>query len=480
MLFNSLEYLVFLPLVAAVSWVLPRSVRWAWLLGASWYFYGSYGPRYLVLFIANTAVAYLTGLGLGRWESRGTRRLLAAFGVGTLLTTLFVFKYLGFLLRSFGALLELLGVHAAIPDVELTLPVGVSFYTFQAIAYIVDVYRGAYPVERHPGIFALYKAFFVQLVAGPIERPHRLLPQLREPKPFDRERFVRGAALVLWGMAKKVVIADRLALYVNEVYGRGRYRGLPVIVATYLFAFQIYCDFSGYSDIALGSARILGYDLMQNFDRPYLSRSVREFWTRWHISLSTWFRDYVYIPLGGNRVSPRRTALNISIVFLVSGLWHGAAWTFVAWGALHGLYMLVGMWTEGFRKRVAERVGLTRVPRLHALIQCFVVFHLVTFAWVFFRAPGFREAWRLLQNATKIEWSWSALAVKGVNRYELAIGVVGVALMTVLHLWQRGANTADFVQTRSRPVRWALYYAMGLAIMLFGQFNLTEFIYFRF
>jgi alginate O-acetyltransferase complex protein AlgI len=481
MLFNSLEYLAFLPLVAAVSWVLPRRVRWAWLLAASWYFYGSYGPRYLILFIANTGVAYLAGLGLERWESPGARRLIAGIGVGTLLTTLFVFKYLGFVLFSLEAGLRLAGIRVGLPVVSLTLPVGVSFYTFQAIAYIVDVYRGAYPVERNPGVFALYKAFFVQLVAGPIERPHRLLPQLRDPKPFDYERFVAGAALILWGMVKKVVLADRLALYVNEVYGHpSQYHGLSIFLATYLFAFQIYCDFSGYSDIALGSARILGYELMQNFDRPYLSRSVREFWTRWHISLSTWFRDYVYVPLGGNRVSPRRTALNVMLVFLVSGLWHGAAWTFVAWGALHGLYMLIGMWTEPFRVGLAARLGLGRVPRLHALLERFVVFHLVTFAWLFFRARGFSDAWRLLRNARRIEWSWSALAVRGVNHYELMIGVVGVLLMTGLHYWQRGANTADFLQGRRRPVRWALYYAMGLAVLLFGQFDLTEFIYFRF
>jgi D-alanyl-lipoteichoic acid acyltransferase DltB (MBOAT superfamily) len=480
-LFNSLEYLAFLPLVAGVSWALPARFRWIWLLAASWFFYASYGPRYLVLFVANTLVAYLAGLGLGRAQSLRARRLIAAGGVGVLFGTLFVFKYLDFCTRSLALLLAALGVRTHLPLARLALPVGISFYTFQAVAYIIDVYKRRFEVERHPGIFALYKALFVQLVAGPIERPYRLLPQLRAPRPFELERIVTGASLIVWGLAKKLVLADRLALYVNEVYGHpSRYQGLPIILATYLFAFQIYCDFSGYSDIALGSARLLGYELMQNFDRPYLSCSVREFWTRWHISLSSWFRDYLYIPLGGNRVSQVRGQLNLMIVFLVSGLWHGAAWTFVAWGALHGTYLLVAIWTRTLRERLASALHLERVPRLHRWMQRFVVFHLVTFAWLFFRARGFDDAWELLKRACDVRWSWGAVLPRGVTGYELGVGIAGIACLKAMHLWQQGANTADFLQSRPRPVRWALHYATIASILLFGQFNLTEFIYFRF
>jgi len=278
-----------------------------------------------------------------------------------------------------------------------------------------------------------------------------------------------------------VVIADRLALYVDEVYDHpGRYQGMPIIVATYLFAFQIYCDFSGYSDIAVGSARLLGYDLMQNFDRPYLSRSTREFWTRWHISLSSWFRDYVYIPLGGNRVAPWQRQLNVVLVFLLSGAWHGAAWTFVLWGALHGGYVLVGQWTAKLRASVASAVGLERVPRLHAWLQRLVVFHLVTLAWLFFRAKDFGSAWTLLASARSLRFSPRELLVRTMGGYELVIGLVAIAFMSGLHLWQKGANTADFLASRGTPARWGLQYAMVVGILLFGEFNLTEFIYFQF
>jgi alginate O-acetyltransferase complex protein AlgI len=337
------------------------------------------------------------------------------------------------------------------------------------------------PTERHVGVFALYKAFFAQLVAGPIERPARLLPQLKQPTRLEIERLASGFSLILIGLFKKVVIADRLAIYVNEVYGHpDRHHGLAVVLATYLFAYQIYCDFSGYSDIAIGSARMFGYDLMQNFDRPYFSRSIREFWTRWHISLSSWFRDYLYVPLGGNRVPPWRNKLNLFIVFLVSGLWHGASWTFVAWGALHGAYLLVALWTQSSRAWLAEWAGLTRVPRIHALLERVVVFHLVAFAWVFFRADTLGDAFRLIGSVARVEWSLDAVVVSSMNGYELTLGLLAVLALSALHAWQDRANSADFLATLRAPARWALLYALITGIALFGEFTLTEFIYFQF
>jgi alginate O-acetyltransferase complex protein AlgI len=479
MLFNSPEYFVFLPLVAVVFFVLPVRVRWVWLLATSWYFYARWSERYLALFIGNTLVAYLAGLALGRAVSVRQKNLIATSAISILLGTLFVFKYLDFVCGTGAALLRLFGASVSFQPFRLELPIGVSFYTFQAVAYVVDVRLQRLPVEVHVGRFALYKAFFPQMVAGPIERPGRLLPQLARPTRLEYSRVASGASLILWGLVKKVVVADRLAVYVNEVYDHpGKYDGFTVVLATYFFAFQIYGDFSGYSDIAVGSARIFGYDLMQNFDRPYLARSVRDFWGRWHISLSTWFRDYLYIPLGGNRVSPWRQRVNVFAVFLLSGLWHGADWTFAAWGALHGFYLLAGDVTAGVRERMSKAVGLERVPRLSALGERIVVFHLVCFAWVFFRGTTFDAAWTLIKSAFSFgETRW---LVRGVNAYELGLSLFGIAAILAMSIWQRQANTADFLTTRRTSTRWALQYVMLIALVLFGQFNLTKFIYFQF
>jgi len=481
MLFNSLEYFVFLPVVLCGFFLVPSRFRWVWLLGASWYFYASWSSQYLLLFIANTFVAYLAGLGFERFQAKTPRRLILGASVGLLLGTLFVFKYLAFFQSSLVAFLDALGADVHFRELKVTLPVGVSFYTFQALAYVVDVYNRHVPTERHAGVFALYKAFFPQLVAGPIERPARLLPQLHRPTRLECQRLATGFALVVIGLFKKVVIADRLAIYVDEVYSHpSQYHGLTVILATYLFAFQIYCDFSGYSDIAIGSARMFGYDLMQNFDRPYFSRSIREFWTRWHISLSSWFRDYLYIPLGGNRVSPWRNKLNLFIVFLVSGLWHGASWTFVAWGALHGFYLLFAMWTQKPRTWLAEKSRIARVPWLHTTLERLVVFHLVAFAWIFFRADTFHDAWTLLGNVPRVDWSLDAVVVPSLSGYELTLGIVAVTLLTLLHAWQDRPNSGEFLAKLRTPARWAVLYAMICSIALFGEFNLTEFIYFQF
>jgi D-alanyl-lipoteichoic acid acyltransferase DltB (MBOAT superfamily) len=481
MLFNSVEYLIFLPVVVAGFFALPARFRWAWLLAASWYFYGSWSGRYLALFVANTCVAYLAGLVLGRVERPRVRLGVACGAAGILFGTLFVFKYLDFVGASLSALLELTGLRLKYTPVRLTLPVGISFYTFQAVAYVIDVYTRRFAPERHPGIFALYKAFFAQLVAGPIERPHRLLPQLHRPTSLDYGRMASGASLILWGMFKKVVIADRLAIYVDQVYDHpSRYHGLPIVLATYLFACQIYCDFSGYSDIALGSARLFGYELMQNFDRPYSARSPREFWARWHISLSTWFRDYLYIPLGGKRVAPWRRQLNLLIVFVVSGLWHGADWTFVAWGALHGTYLLASLWTTKPRAWLVRTLRLERVPRLHASVDRFVVLNLVTFAWLFFRAKSFEAARELLKNATELRLSADQILVDGVSGYELGLAFAAMGLLYFMHQRQDQPDMANFLAARSAPVRWALQYVLLLSIVLFGEFNLTKFIYFQF
>ena len=347
MLFNSVPYAIFLALVFVLHWLLPQRFRWIMLLIASYYFYMSWNPELVVLIALTTLVSYSSGLLIDRFRNaEGSKAklpklfmilaLVICFGV------LFFFKYFDFFSESVTSLLRAFSLPVQDITLKLVLPVGISFYTFQTLSYVIDVYRNKIPVEKHLGYYALYVSFFPQLVAGPIERSDNLIPQLRKERTFD---YVEGSDGLKWiaiGLFKKVVIADTLSVYVNMVYGNlANYQGLSFIAATIFFAFQIYCDFSGYSDIAIGSAKLLGVQLMKNFDSPYFSKSVREFWSRWHISLSTWFRDYVYIPLGGNRKKLPRVLLNLMITFLLSGLWHGANWTFVVWGALHGFYVVV-------------------------------------------------------------------------------------------------------------------------------------------
>ena len=330
MLFNSFEFAVFFIIVVLLYFALPFRYRWLHLLISSYIFYMSWRWEYIFLIVGQTVVIFYCGRNIARSEGVFRRKVWLTLSLVWSLGLLFFYKYYDFARRSLEEAGAELGMTPALPMMDVIVPVGISFYTFQALSYTIDIYTGNVEEERHFGRFALFMAFFPQLVAGPIERASNLLIQLRRNNSLDLERLSSGLALMLWGLFKKVVIADRLAIYVNQVYGDPSvHSGSTLLLATYFFAFQIYCDFSGYSDIAIGAARILGYDLMQNFRLPYLAQSIAGFWRRWHISLSTWFRDYLYFPLGGNRVGLRCWVFNIIVVFTVSGLWHGAAWTFV-------------------------------------------------------------------------------------------------------------------------------------------------------
>lgn len=388
--FNTLEFLLFLPAVLALHWALPHRLRWALLLASSWLFYFWWEPMAGLLLVAVTAATWLCGLGAAREKPPAVRRACLAMALGACLGCLGVFKYAGF----FAGL-----IHGG-PAWRLLLPVGISFYTFQALSYVLDVYRGRTAPEGHFGYYALFISFFPQLVAGPIERSGRLLPQLRRERTLSREQLSAGGWLLLTGYFKKAAIADGLAPLVDAVYAApGQAGGPEIIAATALFGLQIYCDFSGYSDIARGSAGLLGVELMENFQAPYAARSIREFWRRWHISLTAWFTDYVYIPLGGSRRGLPRRCFNIMAVFLLSGLWHGADWTFVAWGGIHGIYQVCGV-------LAARRAG-GRTPqgRGTGLLRCAATFSLVTFAWLFFRAQSMADAWLLL---SRLGTGWGA------------------------------------------------------------------------
>ena len=478
MLFNSLQFLVFFSIVSAAHFALPHRSRWVLLFFASCYFYMVLVPEYILILFFLILVDYAAGIFIERTGGAMRRSIL----IGSLVANigmLGVFKYFNFVDQNLVLLFNSMGLHYAASHLHIILPIGLSFHTFQSMSYTIEVYRGRQKAEYHLGIYACYVLFYPQMVAGPIERPYNLLRQFREEKSFDYQRVTDGLKLMMWGLFKKWVIADRLAILVNQVYGNpAGYAGWPLLLATYAFAFQIYCDFSGYSDIAIGAAQVMGFKLMTNFNRPYYAKSIGEFWKRWHISLSTWFRDYLYIPLGGNRVTRWRWYFNLFFVFLVSGLWHGANWTFVIWGGLHGFYLISSIWTEKLRESVARFVGLTRYPVIRKWLRVFITFHLVLLSWVFFRARSVGEVWFILTHMFQMP----AMPHINLGLHGLDIPVVLTALLMMegVHLLQRGGSVRQLLAGRPGWVRWSLYATATLMILLFGEFTSTDFIYFQF
>lgn len=403
--FNSIEFLIFLPIVVILYFALPQRYRWAMLLVASLYFYMSWSPDLLLLILFTIFVSFFASHGIARTESKAKKRLLLTLTLVSCLGVLFFFKYYNFLADSVVSVLQ----HFALPiedmSLQLLLPVGISFYTFQTLSYVIDVYRGSIEPERHFGYYALFVVFFPQLVAGPIERPDNLMPQLHEHHTPKWSDFSAGCSKMFIGFFKKVVVADGIAVFVNAVYNDPTSTtGFGVVLASMLFAFQIYCDFAGYTDIAIGAARLLGIHLMQNFNRPYIAQSIKEFWSRWHISLSTWFRDYLYIPLGGNRCSRPRHLWNLFFVFFVSGLWHGAAWTFVIWGAMHGIYQVLGILLRKPRAVLCHMLHIPTDARWVAVVRCLFTYILVCFSWIFFRANSMKDLGVLLKTLFT-DWS---------------------------------------------------------------------------
>ena len=463
MLFNSLQYLVFLPVAAIGYFLLPLRARWVWLLTLSCLFYMAFVPIYVLIMAFTIIVDYIAGLLIER-STGARRRLLLTASIVANVGVLAVFKYFDFLAGNVAVLFQLADWTIEAPTLGMILPIGLSFHTFQAMSYTIEVYRGNLRAERHFGIYALYVMFFPQLVAGPIERPQNLLWQFRIKHTFDYERVTNGIRRIAWGMFKKIAIADRLAAYVNQVYDSPTENaGFSLLIATVFFAFQIYCDFSGYSDIAIGSAQVLGYRLMENFRHPYFAASVSEFWSRWHISLSTWFRDYVYIPLGGKL----RRARNVMIVFMLSGLWHGASWTYVVWGGLNGLYVIS-------EPRVPA-------PRWRPLRVVFT-FALMCVTWIFFRAQTLRDALFILTHLVgDVPRALETLAIFGRTECVVAAGVVLVLLLIDWVEERRGGDIATVVGGAPLWIRWPAYYATGIATLLFGKFyGQQAFIYFQF
>ncbi|MBN2184281.1 MAG: MBOAT family protein [Candidatus Krumholzibacteriota bacterium] len=489
MLFNSIHFLVFFPVVVCLYFLLPHRWRWALLLVTSYYFYMCWKMEYIFLILISTVVAYLTAMGMSRSEKEKTRKTYLVLSLLVNLGLLFGFKYFNFFNDNARILFDRFNILYSVPTFRVLLPVGISFYTFQTLSYTIDVYRGETPVQKHLGYFAVYVSFFPQLVAGPIERSGRLLPQFFEKHGFSYSRATSGLKLMLWGFFKKIVIADRLAVLVNSVYNEpSAFPGTPVLVATFFFAFQIYCDFSGYSDIAIGSARIMGFELMENFRQPYFSRSISEFWKRWHISLSTWFRDYLYIPLGGNRVSRPKWYYNLMATFVVSGLWHGANWTFLCWGALHGLFLVTENILGPPARSIARALSINTGATFFKGIAMVWTFFLVCAAWVLFRANSLHDVGILMNSLVSDPGQYldvSAIGLSfrgmGLKTVDLVQSFVFIGVLLAYDIIDTRYDFWKLVDARPLLVRWTIYYAIIILILFFSPYNKAQnFIYFQF
>ena len=490
MLFNSWQYAVFLPLVTFCYWLLPHKYRWVLLLCASYYFYMSWNANLVVLILTTTGTSYGAALAIDAAKTPRGRKLWLTLGVGVSAALLFFFKYFNFFSASVCALLRAVSLPVGDFTLQVLLPVGISFYTFQTLSYVIDVYRGQLAPERNFGIYALYVSFFPQLVAGPIERAVNLLPQFRVEHRPDAGQFAWGLRSICLGLFKKVVVADYVAPFVNAVFDDPNGCGpMAYVIGALLFSVQIYGDFSGYSDIARGSAQLLGFSLMENFRAPYLARSVKEFWRRWHISLSTWFSDYIYIPLGGSRVSRAKHLRNLMVTFLLSGLWHGARWTFVLWGAAHGLLLCADVFWLPRRERLTARWPAA-ARHAAAAAETLVTFGLVTLLWILFRANSLADAATIF---VRLPWALSA-PVQGVQVALQTIGLSGAALVRIalslallaaFDAVQRFAGEPFALLRRQKaPVRIAVSYGLALCVLL-ALFTMpeqvaVEFIYFQF
>lgn len=486
MLFNSFDFLIFFPVVTILFFLLPFRTRWMLLLTASCIFYMYFIPVYILILFFTIIIDYIAGIYLEDAPNPRKKKFYLAWSIVANVGVLAVFKYYNFFLDNINAAsLAMFEQYFPARYLGIALPIGLSFHTFQAMSYTFEVYYGRQKAERHFGIYSLYVMFYPQLVAGPIERPQNILHQFHEKQYFDYARVRDGLSMMLWGMFKKVVIADNLAGYVNLAYHNPEDKtGMTLLIASYFFAFQIYCDFSGYSDIALGAAKVMGFNLMENFRVPYVASSIREFWSRWHISLSTWFRDYLYIPLGGNRVAKWRWMFNLFLVFMISGIWHGANWTYVIWGALHGLYLVIGIIKDDACKRLNLPISDEKSVAVRAL-SIILTFHLALFAWIFFRAETVTDAFTIIYKIA------DSLHVK--DFYKSLIFFVGnpnYVGKIVFHLLLITCFVAldpimdrivkQRIAIKSTVARLILYSLLLASIILFGFFGEVQFIYFQF
>lgn len=499
MLFNSVQFLIFLPIVIGGYYMIPNRAKNYWLLAASYFFYMCWNVKYVTLILFTTIVTYLSGIVMEqikrgdcvRGDCNARKKICLVSSIILNILVLFVFKYLNFGIDTVCRVFARFHVVLNVPDFDILLPVGISFYTFQALGYLIDVYRDEIYAEKNFFRYALFLSFFPQLVAGPIERSKNILKQLGNlPDKFSFEKFREGTLLMLWGYFLKVVLADRIAIFVDTAYGDiDAYTGCFLLVASVLFAVQIYCDFAGYSVIAMGAARILGVQLMENFNAPYLAMTVSEFWRRWHISLSEWFRDYVYIPLGGNRRGRGRKYFNLFVTFGVSGLWHGADWSYVAWGLLNGFYQVAGDFLMPVRKRIAGILEIRTGSLSHKLLKTAATFVMVDFAWIFFRASTMREALRIIWRIATVHNIWvmldGSLYTCGLDQRNFGLMVICIGILLCADVCKyRGIKIREVIAAQDYWAQCFVVAGAVICILLFGiwgaEYNAADFIYFQF
>lgn len=470
MLFNTIPFLIFFPLVTAAFYLTPHKWRWLLLLVASCVFYMWFVPKYIFILFATILIDYSAALLIERASDAKIRKRWLTLSICATCLVLFFFKYLGFFHDSVIYLSERLGHPLHWHLANIILPIGLSFHTFQSLSYVIEVYRGRQRAERHLGVYSLYVMFYPQLVTGPIERPQNLLRQLREVKVFSKQNLFSGLELMLFGLFLKMVVADNLAQYVDAVYAHPEhYSSGAIALGMVFYSFQIYCDFFGYSTIALGSAKAMGYDIIDNFRSPYLSTTIGEFWHRWHISLSTWFRDYVYIPLGGSRVRVSRWVLNTMVVFLLSGLWHGAGWTFVLWGAMHGICLVL----EGLPSKLRNKQRPSPRHSLLRLLKIALVFTVVTLLWSVFRSSSIEQWWQLMQSL------FSNIGVAALPDVSLRVWVL-LAVFICLDIRLRNTRFDYWCQSMRGWMQLTVCALLAFCVVAFSSVESIPFIYFQF
>ncbi len=476
MIFNSFHFIYFFIIVTSLYFTLPHRQRWLLLLLSSCYFYMAFVPIYILILGFTIVVDYFAGIYIENAQGK-RRKLFLIYSLVANIGILCIFKYYNFINTNFSYLLHGFGITNPIPYLSILLPIGLSFHTFQAMSYTIEVYRGNQKAERHFGIYALYVMFFPQLVTGPIERPQNLLHQFREKHHFDNDRVFEGLKLMIWGLFKKLVIADRLGIYVNGAYNYvDQQDGMTLLLATIFFSFQVYCDFSGYSDIAIGTAKVLGFDLMTNFRRPIFAKSTGEFWKRWHISLSTWFKDYLYFPMGGNKGSVPRWYFNLMVVFLISGLWHGANWTYIIWGGINGFYLVFAIMTKKYREKFNTLTGIKKLPRLHLFFQIIITFLLITFSRIFFRSQSVEDALIVIKKILTFKGS-----IFNDGTAILLYSFFAISFLLAVEFkkeFYKGSFTLS--HHTNFWVRNSYYSLLVILIILFGVFDGGQFIYFQF